>query len=130
MEWKPNAKIKPSKMKNSLAIHVTTHSIIKKMVNDIQNIPSYEQLKLDKELTKNVCKDVLKLLDNDKNLTSLNKKDLSKTSIVSEILKQSFDLTDDELQSVKDDINFMLNNNLIKKKSLIGKSLKILSKIL
>jgi hypothetical protein len=126
MDWK--VEIKPSKVKNTLALHISTNSLIRLKATEIKNIPNYRDLKLDKELTKKICKDVSKFVDNDKSLTYKQKKELSKTNIVIEIMNHAFDLNETEIEELKKDIMFLFNNNLIKKKLLSSVS-KALSKI-
>ena len=97
--------------------------------DEIKSIPNYKDLKLDKELTKKVCKDVRKSIEKDKTLTKEQKKDLSKMSLSLEILKSAFSLDDNEINEVKKDIEFFYNNHLIQKK-VFRIILKPLSKVL
>lgn len=67
-------------------------------------------------------------MEKDKSLTNKQKKELSKTDIVVEIMNHAFDLNETEIEELKKDIVFLFNNDLIKKK-FIGSVSKVLSKI-
>ena len=118
------------KLKGSLALHVVMNDIIDKLISFIKTLPKYEELKNDMELILNLAKQVDKLLLEDKTLRKKQKEQVSKTELILEALTKAFDLkTDAEIQQVKQNLEFFINNKLIKKNSFSKIVSKVLSKL-
>ncbi len=104
-------------LSNSLATHAFTFGLIKKVIDEIQKISSWEIKKLDAELTKAVCnyisKEVKKAVKN-KTITYQQSKTLDKKSIITQALKTLFTLNDEECLKLENDIEFMIENKLLK----------------
>jgi len=123
--------IKKIKLKNSLANHVLINSLIEALVDYIKNnIPKYLDLKLNNELTQSACKVVDKIILNDKTLSEKQKNKILKELIVIEAFKVLFNLNDDEVQLIESQIEFLVDNKLIKSKSIFQKVIKGTSKFL
>ncbi len=83
--------------------HFTVNTLIDKLVKYIKLIPNFSHLKLEPELTKllmNIIKDEIK------------NKDTDQVTILIQALTQTFNLTDDEIAVIKQQITFLKNNNL------------------
>lgn len=111
------------KFENSLALHEFTFGLIKSLSEQIKNIPEFKSLKLNPELTKFLCKSVNQLIDDGLKSKAFSKKQLlliNKTTLIIQILKDIFTLTDEELTQVESQIDFLNNNNLVKDKSILS----------
>ena len=107
------------KFKNSLAIHDFIYStLIKKLVLKIKEIENFESLKLNPELTRYILSCIYKEV-------ILIGKSWSKTVDIKEILihilKTAFNLNTDEVDQLIAQIDFILDNSLVKKKSPTSK---------
>lgn len=118
-----------SKVKNTLASHLLVNQLISQSVESLKKVPNYEELKSDKELVKKICKDVYKTIKQSKLLSKEHKKNINKCEIVCDILNKVFNLTSDELSIIRKDIEFLLNNGLIRK-SVIKKICQASQKLL
>ena len=102
------------KFKNSLAIHDFIYStLIKKLVLKIKEIENFESLKLNPELTRYILSCIYKevLLVG----KSWSKK-VDIKEILIHILKTAFNLNTDEVDQLIAQIDFILDNSLVKKK--------------
>ena len=120
--------VSTSKVKNTLASHLLVNQLIAHFVEIIKKVPNYEVLRMDKELIKKICKDVYKTIKSSKTLTKEQKKLISKSEIVCQIFIQVFQLNVEELSNIRKDIEFLLNNSLIKK-SWLKKLCQLSSKL-
>ncbi len=117
------------KLENSLAQHQCLFSLIKQCTIKLKEIENYEDLKLKGEVTKYVAKLVEEGLENSK-LSQKQKKAIEKKQIIKEIVKQVYKLTEAELVLVDDQIEYNLNNKIVKKKTLLKKGFKFIKKCL
>jgi hypothetical protein len=103
--------------KNSLSDHIETHGTIEQLVSKVQTLPNYAALKLDPELTLWVCKCVENIVSK-KTPTST----VDKSTIVIETFKSLFpDLTPEEHEYIKKQIQYFWTNKIIKRKGFIKK---------
>ncbi len=92
-------------LKNLLQDHVTVNTLISKLTAYIKLIPNFTELRLEPELTKllmNIVKD------------EINNKDTDQTTILIQALTQTFNLDQNEIAIIKQQITFFLNNGLVK----------------
>jgi hypothetical protein len=90
---------------NLLQDHVTVNTLISKLTAYIKLIPNFIELKLEPELTKllmNIVKD------------EINNKDTDQTTILIQALTQTFNLDQNEIAIIKQQITFLKNNGLVK----------------
>lgn len=106
------------KCQNTLALHSFTLSLINSAVGEIQKLPEYKSKRLDNELTKAICKFVRDeiIASIGVHLTYGQASSLDKKAIIVEALQKCFDLTDDEAKHVSSQVEFFLDNHLIKRK--------------
>jgi len=98
------------KLKNSIAKTNYVQSLIAKGSLEIKELVNFENLKLNPQLTQDICQFIIKEIA----LGKFSKEDLDKSGIVVEILKQVFDLTDVEISVINDQITHILDNKLVK----------------
>lgn len=105
------------KFKNSLAVHDFIYStLIKKLTLKIKEIENFEELRLNPELTRFILSCIheeVKLIGK----TWSKKIDIK--AILTEIIKNAFNLNNDEVSQLQTQIDFILDNYLIKKKGLL-----------
>jgi hypothetical protein len=99
--------------KHNLKELITNEDIKKLVVSKISQIPNYESLKLDVELTLflcNLCENIVA----DRSIKNFDKK-----AFVMSLAKELFaDLSEDEIALYEGQIQFLWNNNRIKRVSL------------
>jgi hypothetical protein len=105
-------------LKNSLKSHITYNTILNKTVTAIQNIPEYQKLKdpnsstVDHELIKVIC-NIVEDYTNNKTKQKLDKKQL-----VNDIITRVYGLNQNEITSLNQQIEFLFNNDFIKRTRL------------
>jgi hypothetical protein len=100
-------KMKMVKLKNSAKTHQTVENVIDVIVQNVCAIPNYEKLKNDPELFRYI----LTLLENGVIDEKINKKEL-----IDKIVTRLFpSLTSEEQILIEGVINFVVNNELVKK---------------
>jgi hypothetical protein len=108
------------RMKHSFQAFAVENSLIKTIVDNIKLIPLYEQLKNDIEITEHVCNLVENIIINNKSSKPIDKKQL-----VIKIMAQLFNLNSEADRKIIDQqIDYLINNKMIKKISLGSKILK------
>ena len=108
--------------KNSAQSFALENTLIKTIVDKIKLIPLFDQLKHDIEITEHVCNLVENSITKNKNSKPIDKKQL-----VIKIMTQLFNLnTDADKKIVEQHIDYLINNNLIKKIPLSTKLLNLL----
>jgi hypothetical protein len=117
------------KLENSLAQHQCLFSLIKQCCLKVKEIENHEDLKLKNEVTKYVAKLVEEGIANSP-LTKKQKKVISKKTIILEVIKQVYNLAEEELSLVEDQIEYNLDNKIVKRKSLLQKGWKLGKKLL
>ena len=94
-------------LKNSLSKHFVFHDLVNVLVTKIKEIPKFEELKLNIELTLLCCN----IVEN-----SVKKKTkVDKEKLVVESLTQIFTLTEDEQKTIENHIEFLHTNKRIVK---------------
>ena len=107
-------------MKHSFQAFAVENTLIKTIVDKIKLIPFYEQLKNDIEITEHVCNLVENTIVNNKSSRPIDKKQL-----VIKIMVQLFNLNSDtERKIIDQQIDYLINNKMIKKITLGAKILK------
>jgi len=99
--------------KNELLANIKFNKLVEYIVKEIQNIPEYEQFRNDLELIKLICN----IIEN----KVIKKDDVNKKSAVVEGFKRAFNLSDNELKSINNFIEFLHKNKKIKKLSCLKK---------
>lgn len=117
------------KLENSLAQHQCLFSLIKQCCIKLKEIENHEDLKLKNEVTKYVAKLVEEGIASSP-LTKKQKKVISKKTIILEVIKQVYNLAEEELGLVEDQIEYNLDNKIVKRKSLLVKGWKLGKKLL
>ena len=107
-------------LKHSAQSFVLENTLIKSIIDSIKIIPQFDQLKHDIEITEHVCNLV-------ENSISKNKysKPIDKKQLVIRIVSQLFNLnTDVDKKIVEHHIDYLFNNNMIKKIPIMTKVYK------
>ena len=105
-------------LKNSLHSHVLEQSIIAQILEAMRKIPNIDKLKNDMEIVNHVCNLVENMISNNKKANV----PLDKKQLVIKILTQLFNLNPSEIQVATTSIDYLVNNNLIVKESLLRKA--------
>ena len=95
-------------VKNSLLAHITFNEVLKKVVDIIKMIDGVDLLKNSPELILLVCNIIESMLGN-------NKFKIDKKELVISILDVIFNLSDEEKELVRNQIQFNYDNKAIKK---------------
>jgi len=105
------------KLKHSARNVILENTLIKNIVDKIKNIPQFDQLKNDIELTEHVCNLVENSITGNKNSKPIDKKNL-----VLKIIIMLFSLNNDlEKKVIEQQIDYLYNNNMINKIPLTTK---------
>ena len=95
-------------LKHGLSKHFVFHSLVQVLITKIkEEIPKFEELKLNIELTLLCCN----IVEN----TVKKKTKIDKEKLVIDALTQVFNLTEEEQKTIKNQIEFLFNNNKIVK---------------
>jgi len=95
-------------LKHGLSKHFVFHSLVQVLITKIkEEIPKFEELKLNIELTLLCCN----IVEN----TVKKKTKIDKEKLVVDALREVFNLTEDEQKTIKNQIEFLFNNNKIVK---------------
>lgn len=108
------------KVQNTLALHSFTLTLIDSVVKEVQQLPEYKSKKLDNELTKSVCKLVRDEIISSIGvfLTYSQASTLDKRAIIVEALRKCFDLSEEEASLIESQVEFFLDNKLVKTKAM------------
>jgi hypothetical protein len=98
--------------KNTVKVHNLFHDLLNKVSDIIVKIPNYKDLKGDPEILLLICNLVENMMT--KNSSKIDKKDLA-ICVYENIFGE---LTDEEKISLDTNIQFLYNNNKIKKQKL------------
>lgn len=116
------------KLENSLAQHQCLFSLIKQCCLKIKEIENYEDLKLKNEVTKYVAKLVEEGI-NQSPLTRKQKKLINKRSIIIQVIKEVYDLVEEEIKIVDDQIDYNSENKIVTKPTIIGRCCNIVKNV-
>ena len=105
------------KCANSLALHSFTLSLVDATVSEIQKIPEWKAKRLDSELSKSVLKLVRDQvhLGLGSHLSYSQASSIDKRALAAEALRKAFDLNADEVALVESQMDFLLDNNLVRR---------------
>ena len=107
------------KLLNKLKLHCTYGSLVECIIEEIKKIPDLNSLKMNPDLTKMICT-VVEEICSDKKL----KGKIEKKSLVVEVLQKSFDLNEEEQKLLSSNIDFICDNDMIKRISTCHKIFK------
>ena len=103
-------------LKHGLSKHFIFHDLVNVLVTKIKEIPKFEQLKLNIELTLLCCN----IVEN----TVKKKTKVDKEKLVVDSLTEVFTLTEQEQKTIKDQIEFLFTNGKILKVDEVKKFFK------
>lgn len=107
------------KLSNTLSIHCFTLTLVDKLIKVIQQIPEYNSKRLDNELTKSVMKfvrdEIIKATGTVLSYEQAQSLDVKQIIIMA--LCKCFNLDDNESIIISNQIEFLLDNKLIKRKT-------------
>ena len=117
--------------KNSLKVKISLSSVVTKITDkiksEIKDI-NLDEVKKDIEIIVYIMKLIDEALSNNEIVDKNVSKKICKNELLTVVLKQLFqNISDEELSDFDSKIEFILNNNIIKKKSIILKQLKSVS---
>ena len=102
------------KFKNNLSKHNIVYSLIEQITEKIKQIPQYEKIRIEIELVKCVCNIIENYVQKN---NSKQKNKIDKKQLVIDSLNNVFNYTEQERNLVGSLIDFLFNNNQIKKSS-------------
>ena len=112
-------------IKHSLQRHTLFYNLMDGIITKLKNqIKQIDKLKLDPELTLLVCN----LIEN--SIPTGNKYNIDKQNLALEVLSQIFGLSDDDKNVISQQIDFLYNNNKIKKVKFLTNAKNFLSALL
>jgi hypothetical protein len=114
------------KVKNTMASFVQQNGLIDAIIKHIQTIPNYQNLKNDIELIKYVCKMIEQLVKAGNSDLPVGQK-LDKKQLALTILQQLFALSQPEMLFIGNLIEFLIANQMIKKKTCLSKFSDVVS---
>ena len=115
------------KLKNSLEKTNFIKQLILKAICEIKtNLVDFQDYKLHQQL----INDVINFIEKEISKSKYNKDDFDKSEIIKEIMNQVFGtLTESELIILGSSIQFILDNNLVKKRGILKKALQLTSSV-
>ena len=102
------------KFKNNLSKHNIVYSLIEQITEKIKQIPQYEKIRIEIELVKCVCNIIENYVQKN---NSKQKNKVDKKQLVIDSLNNIFIYSEQERNLVGSLIDFLFNNNQIKKSS-------------
>ena len=111
------------KLKNTLAKTNYVQTLIVRGVCEIKtSLVNFEDHKLNQQLVN----DVVNFIEKEIQAGKYSKEDFDKSGIITEIMQSTFGpLTEDEIKLLESSIQFILDNNLVKKKTMLQKGLQL-----
>ena len=114
------------KLQNSLEKSNFVKQLILKAICEIKsNLVDFQDYKLNQQL----INDVINFVKSEISKSKYNKEDFDKSEIIREIMNQVFSLTESELLILDASIQFILDNNLVKKRGILKKGLSLASSV-
>ena len=112
-------------IKNSLQKHTLFYDLMEGIITRLKNqIKQIEKLKLDPELTLLVCN----LIEN--SIPNKNKYNIDKKDLALQVFSQIFGLSDEDKNIITQQIDFLYNNDKIKKVKFLMNAKNFLSALL
>ena len=111
------------KLQNTLAKTNYVQTLIVRGVCEIKtSLVNFEDHKLNQQLVN----DVVNFIEKEIRSGKYSKEDFDKSGIITEIMQSTFGpLNEDEIKLLESSIQFILDNKLVKKKSLLQKGLQL-----
>jgi len=109
------------KTKNSLNIACVKSDLCNAIVTRVQSIDNFQELKFDNELLIFVCNCV------ENTVSSSGKKKIDKKTLVIDIFKKLFEISDEDEGIISKSINFLCDNSLVEKIPSIQKYSSIIT---
>ena len=113
MDFTANNPLPQVKLKNSMKIFAKSGSIVNQIIQHLQTIPNYQNMKGNLELLEYVCKLIEEMVKNG-NSNKLIK--IDKKALVLDIFTQLFGLLEPELELLATHIDYFIINCIVKKK--------------
>ena len=115
------------KLQNSLEKSNFVKQLILKAICEIKsNLVDFQDCKLNQQL----INDVINFVKSEISKSKYNKEDFDKSEIIREIMNQVFGtLSESELLILNSSIQFILDNNLVKKRGILKKGLSLASSV-
>jgi hypothetical protein len=115
------------KLKNSLAKVNYVKTLVLKGTCEVKELVDYETHKLNPQL----INDLMNFLELEISNGKFSKEDFDKSKILQDIMINVFgELSESELQWLENHIQYILDNNLIKKNTFFLKSFKLLKSVI
>ena len=110
-------------LKNSLKSHITYHTILNKIATAIIQLPEFQRLKqgstVDHELVHTVC-----CITEDLATANRKSEKVDKQALVVEAITKVFPLQPNEVLTLQNQIQYLYNNDLIKRSKFIRRIFK------
>ena len=107
-------------IKNSLKSHIKYHGLVQKIASSITLLPEFQRLKtgssVDHELV-SVCANIVEDYSNGNKAAAK----IDKQNLVVDAITKCFQLNPDEITTLRNQIQYLYNNNLIQKTKLSRK---------
>jgi hypothetical protein len=103
-------------LKNKAKGHKNVCNLVDMALSEVRSIPQYSSLRLNPELTKSLCvfiEDVVSSFSK----TQADK--IDKTNVAVEVLTKAFGLSPAEVENIKSQVEFLVENKLISKSSIL-----------
>jgi hypothetical protein len=113
------------KLHKSAKFQHESSTIVDKIICEIKAIPCFASLKLNQELTKSVC---CLLEDYVATLSKKNREKIDKSVVVLDIIERAYSLLPEEVDVIKSQIAFLVENGMIKPTDILSKLSNFFSK--
>ena len=110
------------KLSNSLAKINYAKNLVIKGTCELKSIPDYQEHKLNPQLVN----DLMNFLEKEIRSGKFSKAKFDKSAILKQIITSVFgELTDTEFQLLETQVEYVIDNKLVKKKTFLGQFLKL-----
>ena len=113
------------KLKHSAKQHEFVFCTIDKGVKRVRQVPKWELLEFDQHLIEGIAKGI----EDEIVECEINPKKIDKKQILLEIIRQAFEFDDEKMKVIEIAVGYMIDKYIIKKKTLVKKSGKLLKKL-
>ena len=113
-------------LKNGSKVQNFVGGLIVKSILQVKSIHAFEEQKLNQEITESVAKYIEKEIFHDGTIKS---ESLDKRSIVKEVLKQCYNLAEEDLVIIDSQLDYLIENKIVKKKGRLYRIYKVLRQI-
>jgi hypothetical protein len=100
------------KLKNSLKAHIFEQNLNTTIIDELKKIPNIEEIQTDPELLEFICNLVENMVQSN---NRKSKSKIDKKKVVGKIYKQLFNITDEKLNILGGQIEYLHSNKKIKK---------------